>query len=269
MDAQVYRVPPAQVEQYDYCIMFPLSFSTGSPTSSERGQNPNNSNNNSPKSRLNDANSGRFSPQSSKNNGRDAKPVDDVEAQQDSNLTDNNADQFDANIKDNEDGRNSLSSEIPLGATNNYNYDSNRDALSYDALVHESVYYTFSVSDEAKEYISRIVTIFGRYYVYQYDNIDNLFRIVLIRGSVTRMKVKAEKAKYKMLLDEQVIKGVLLEGDKHYDIEPIYIPHNPLSTKIGPFQYIYTRYRENDDLQEYYWRYDIDISTFSGYLMSQ
>jgi hypothetical protein len=218
MDIQVHKVPPAQVEQYDYCLIFPLTASVDLPTPEPH--------------RPVSADIGGFA-----DRYHDNAPINNI------GMDDEENQKSDANPSVND--KDTLPEEPELQFDNFGEIGDG--AGSY-------IYKTYDVSEEAKDYIGKIITIFGRYYIYQYDNEDSLLRYLLIRASVTRLKSKAEQMKYKVLLDEYVIKEVMLESGKQYDIEPLYVPSNPLTSKIGPFQYIYTRYRDNPELQQYYWR---------------
>lgn len=111
------------------------------------------------------------------------------------------------------------------------------------------------VSKEADDIIQKLVLAFGKKYIYQYNKETQSLRYVLIKGSISRIRAKAEHMKYKMLLDEDNIKDAMLEGDRSRAIAPLTIPHHPLSSNIRPYQHIHARYRCDDELQDYYWRH--------------
>ena len=105
---------------------------------------------------------------------------------------------------------------------------------------------------DAVDLMDRIIHAIGMKCYYQYYTSDRRYRIVLLRVSLSKLRIIAEKIQYKMLLDAKVIKEAAIVGDKANFIDSIRIPNDTIHTKHDPFDFIYAKFKNDESILDYY-----------------
>lgn len=112
----------------------------------------------------------------------------------------------------------------------------------------------YEISDKEFSMIENLISSFGRKNVYVYESAYDRLRFILIRASVSRMKTKAERLSFPMLLDPVACRVLAANGDPQNNIDPFVIPYSPEVTSLRPFDLIYAPYRCDADIQNLYWK---------------
>lgn len=102
--------------------------------------------------------------------------------------------------------------------------------------------------------VRKMLLTLGRKYIYIFYSSNDAFIFVLIRAGLKLLKLEAEKYKWRFLLDREVIRSVAEAGNEEHLIDPIYIPHDPSISLLGPYEYMYCVYTSDPDIQDLYYR---------------
>ena len=119
---------------------------------------------------------------------------------------------------------------------------------------------TGDLSRAAKEVLEHLLNTLGRKCIYQYNSIYG-DRFVLIRGNSLMLKHKAEAMGFKVLLDPDAALVAAFDGDAVNNIARFEIHHDPLIVKTKPFEFIYTRFVADPDVQKIYARPNVASSS--------
>lgn len=77
--------------------------------------------------------------------------------------------------------------------------------------------------------------------------------ILLLRVSLSKLRLFADQIDFEMLLDETAVKKHMEKGNPAKDIRPIFIDDGEGITPYKPYQYIYGKYSQQID-ESLYWR---------------
>jgi hypothetical protein len=128
------------------------------------------------------------------------------------------------------------------------------DASKYDICVNFRSNDVNDLNEELYLLLEQFISHFGRKNLYLYESSIQNLTFILIRGSVGKLKLRAEKDKFPMLLDPTITEKIALKGDSDYSILPLILNFNPSESLIRPFDYIYSSYRTDFDLQQIFWK---------------
>lgn len=136
-------------------------------------------------------------------------------------------------------------------------------AQSYDLCVvfplsRSNKTHLMEISMDVHHIIQKIIACVGRKYMYMYDSVHGTHRYVLIRGSSSRLKQKAEQLQFVVELNEDNAYRYAFHGDKSNGIESIEIVQRPDVTDIRPFQYIFGRFVNDPEMEDLYIHKSVD-----------
>lgn len=125
-------------------------------------------------------------------------------------------------------------------------------AAEYDyCMVFPTHPQTGGLTREANRFLIKM-TKFGLD-MFVYYSVRKTFIFVMIRLSLEKLRVLADKLEFKMLLDENNLKSLAEAGDENHHIAKIDIAHDPFESELRPYQMIYCKYRDEID-EQVYWK---------------
>jgi len=89
--------------------------------------------------------------------------------------------------------------------------------------------------------------------LFLFYSIRKNYIFAMIRLSLERLRILADKLEFKMLLDEYKLHEAASAGNEELGIGPIDISHEPEESYLKPYELIYGKYRDEID-ENLYWR---------------
>ena len=125
-------------------------------------------------------------------------------------------------------------------------------------LIRSNKTHLMEISMDVHNIIHKIIACVGRKYIYMFDSVHGTHRYVLIRGSSSRLKQKADQLQFQVELNEDNSYRYAFHGDKASGIQSIEIVERPDVTNIRPFQYIFGRFVNEPEMEDLYIHNSVD-----------